>query len=594
MEGALVLEKHARILFTALLLAVFCVALASSSATSKPGKNARATDENERPKGPHAAGELVVTYEDGSSRTTPESLGETAAVEEELPEIGARVVEFKDVKDEPTEEARETKLADRKKELEKKPNVATVDYNYKRTLSYTANDPGLRDQWALGKAGFERAWNGERGEGAKIAILDTGVAAGHPDLKGKISAQWDFLENDRVADDPNGHGTAVAGIAAALTDDGAGIAGACPDCKLVVAKVMGGNGVGYDSDIAQAITWSVDNDADVVNLSLGGQAESAVLKQAVDYAAKKGVVIVAAAGNRGENSREYPTAYPSVVAVASTDQGDVRAPDSNFGSWVDVAAPGVEIVSTVPEGYGLWSGTSMAAPHVAALAALFAADGAENVEDRISKTADDLGRRGSDAYYGAGRIDAGSLAANGNPSGKSDKAANESDRVSLADDKLPQENVGRTRAPSVDDTRQKTVSKKDKSPQPSAQGSGGTNSTNAGTGSTGSTNTGTGSTGSPDDNAGKASRGITELPDTGGPSPALFAGVALVLSGMVAFHASRYPRSVRVVSRRLIDFLRATDKYAGGEYQGTAQYYLYGGDKEAHAEVTIADVGDDE
>ncbi|MDQ3387488.1 MAG: S8 family peptidase, partial [Actinomycetota bacterium] len=355
-----------------------------------------------------------MAYEDIASETSSEP-PEEAAVEVELPEIGAEVVGLSSVSSE--KEVRKKKLASLKRKLERKPNVASVEYNYERRISYTANDPGLGDQWGLGKASFEWAWNGERGEGAKIAVLDTGISAGHPDIRGKISAQRDFLEGDQSADDTHGHCTTVAGIAAARTDNGTGIAGACPDCQLLVGKVMDGDGIGYDSDIAQAITWSVDSGADVVNLFLGGTADSTISKQAVDYAADKGVVVVAAMGNQGTNSPEYPAAYPSVVAVASTDRGDERAYNSNFGEWVDVAAPGVEIASTVPGGYSVWSGTSMAAPHVSAEAALLSASGMNSgsIKSRISKTAQDLGFGGRDPYYGAGRIDAGSLARTDNP-----------------------------------------------------------------------------------------------------------------------------------------------------------------------------------
>lgn len=153
-----------------------------------------------------------MTYEDGASETSSEP-PEEAAVEVELPEIGAEVVGLSSVSSE--KEVWKKKLASLKRKLERKPNVANVEYNYECRISYTANDPSLGDQWGLGKAGFEWAWNGERGEGAKIAVLDTGISAGHPDIRGKISAQRDFLDGDQSADDTHGHGTAVAGIAAA-------------------------------------------------------------------------------------------------------------------------------------------------------------------------------------------------------------------------------------------------------------------------------------------------------------------------------------------------------------------------------------------
>ena len=534
--------KQTKFLLTAFVLAVFCLTLVSSAALGKA--EGRKAADDEAPQGAHAAGELVVTYKDGASKVKDGDLEAVAAVEEELPEIEAEVVGLEAA--EPAEGVREEKLADLKQELERDPNVRSVEYNYERTVSYTADDPGLRDQWALGKAGFERAWSGERGAGAKIAILDTGISGGHPDLSSKISAQRDFIEDDRIADDANGHGTAVAGIAAARTDNGTGIAGACADCRLVVGKVMDGDGVGYDSDIAQAITWAVRNDADVINLSLGGRVESNILKQAVDYAAEEGVIVVAAAGNQGIGSREFPAAYPSVVAVSSTDRNDERAPSSNFGSWVDVAAPGVGIVSTVPGGYGLWSGTSMAAPHVAAQAALLSASGmdAERIRSNISKTAKDLGSNGPDPYYGAGRIDASGLARNDNPAsgGGKDKEAG---RASLA-------NGSRT---STDSTPARSSSTKDsrnadrKGPSQTSQASKPANNdrgenTNEAAGDT--------TNGTANEAAKNASRAPTQLPDTGGPALFPIFGVALILLG-AAFALRAFaprPRPVRVKRRR--------------------------------------------
>lgn len=183
-----------------------------------------------------------------------------------------------------------------------------------------------------------------------------------------------------------------------------------PNCKLLVAKILDQYG-GYDSDVANGIVWSVDRGAKGVNLSLGGEGSSRVLKDAVDYATGKGAVVVASAGNYAEygNPRIYPAAYPNVIAVAATDSQDQRAYFSERGNWVDVAAPGVDILSTLPGGrYGKMSGTSMAAPYVSGLSGLLAAQGLTNsqVKSRIESRATDLGPKGKDPYYGYGRINA--------------------------------------------------------------------------------------------------------------------------------------------------------------------------------------------
>ncbi|WP_166397850.1 S8 family peptidase [Rubrobacter marinus] len=279
-----------------------------------------------------------------------------------------------------------------KEKIEEEPGVAAVEYDHAREASYTPADPGFPEQWGLKKTGFRSAWDAARGEGVRIAVVDSGVAAGHPDLAGKVVAQRDFVNGDGTADDDFGHGTHVAGIAAARTGNGTGVAGGCPGCELLVAKTMQGR-IGYDSDVAQGIIWAADNGADVINLSLTGPAPSGVLERAVDYAWDKGSVVVAAAGNSGDGTVQYPGAYSNVIAVAAVDRSENRASFSTMGGWVDVAAPGVGVLSTLPGGYGYMNGTSMATPHVAALAGLLAEEGLSNqqIKHRIVSNTADLG-----------------------------------------------------------------------------------------------------------------------------------------------------------------------------------------------------------
>ena len=396
-------RQQLAVLFAALLGAVALLAYPSAGKTEPAGG---AVDH--APAGaPYAAGELLVTYEEEVAEEAVESLDEEAEVEEEIPEIDAKLLEFPELKNERSREVREEELARAKEELEKDPAVESVDYNFLLTVSFTPNDPGFDEQWGLSTPRFTRAWNRTQGLGARVGVVDSG--ARHPELRDKIVARHDFVNNDSTVEDPLGHGTHVAGTVAADTDNGTGVAGGCPGCKLVVAKAVGSDGYGSTSDIAESIVWSADEGAEVINLSLGGSA-SPTLENAVDYAVDRGAVVVAAVGNDGSSIKRYPAAYPDVMAVAATDRYNQRASFSNYGSWLDVAAPGVDILSTASYGeYRFYSGTSMAAPHVSALAGLLVGQGhgPSGVRSRILDTAVDLGPDGHDPYFGAGRIRAG-------------------------------------------------------------------------------------------------------------------------------------------------------------------------------------------
>jgi len=203
-----------------------------------------------------------------------------------------------------------------------------------------------------------------------VAILDTGIDEKHEDLAGKVVASINF-SGSQTASDVNGHGTHVAGIIAAITDNSIGVAGIAPNARLLNVKVVDDNGVVWSSTVARGIIWAVDNGAKVINMSLVIPTSSPALEQAIDYAWSKGVVLVAGAGNNIKSVPVYPAYYPEVIAVAATDVGGNLWSKSNYGDWVDVYAPGVDIYSTLPgNSYGYQSGTSMAAAYVAAVAAL--------------------------------------------------------------------------------------------------------------------------------------------------------------------------------------------------------------------------------
>ncbi|MCU0243816.1 MAG: S8 family serine peptidase [Acidobacteria bacterium] len=266
------------------------------------------------------------------------------------------------------------------------------------------------------------AWDAVKGDPELIiAILDTGLDLAHPDLATKVySSGYDFANEDDEADDDHWHGTHVAGIAAADTGNAVGIAGVAWNCKLLPVKVTDASGDGYYSWIIDGIIWAVDAGADVINISMGGEYDDAFLEDACKYAFDRGVVVVAAAGNDGGAGVLYPAAYDEyVLAVAASDYDDEIVSWSNYGPQVDVAAPGVYILSTAPRAYVgpgnppylFASGTSMASPHVAGLAALVKSLkpglSAADVMNVIRYTADDVNAAaapGFDDHAGYGRV----------------------------------------------------------------------------------------------------------------------------------------------------------------------------------------------
>lgn len=277
-----------------------------------------------------------------------------------------------------------------------------------RNTQFWPRDPLFGQQQGLRKSGFPVAWASAKGTGIKVATVDSGVASAHPDLAGKVEAQKDFLNGDPVAEDTIGHGTHVGATIAAATNNDEGIAGGCPNCRLIVAKALDLSG-GSASDISKAIRWSVNEGAKVVNVSSAGPADEE-LESAVDYAEDNGTVVVAAVTNQGgADTKYYPAAYDTVLAVAATDESDKIASPSCHGHWVDVVAPGTDIISaSLDGGYRSDSGTSFAAPQVAALAALLVEQGynPREVRSLIKETAVDLGTPGLDECYGYGRINA--------------------------------------------------------------------------------------------------------------------------------------------------------------------------------------------
>lgn len=283
----------------------------------------------------------------------------------------------------------------------------------------TGTDTYRSQQWDFTKIRVADAWPKSTGSGATVAVIDTGVDATHPDLAANVLTGYDAIaDNAGVSTDPNGHGTHVAGTIAAVTGNGAGVSGIAPDVKILPVKVLGANGSGYMSDTAEGIIWAADRGANVINMSLGAPSKVTAVTNAISYARSKGVVVVAAAGN--DRTKGSPTNYPAadagVIGVGATDSADRIATYSTAGSYVDVSAPGTGIVSTYPTalggktGYASMSGTSMATPHVAAVAALLKAYQPtltpDQVQSALERSAVDLGAQGRDNDFGVGRIDA--------------------------------------------------------------------------------------------------------------------------------------------------------------------------------------------
>ncbi|BEL09913.1 hypothetical protein Q0Z83_081040 [Actinoplanes sichuanensis] len=231
--------------------------------------------------------------------------------------------------------------------LKADPNVEYVQVDPQvEKADVTPNDPWITQnrQPELAQMNVPAAWDTTTGSAVTVAVVDTGVNA-VGDLAGKVLPGYDFHNGDAYPSDDEGHGTMVSSLIAATPNNGKGMAGVCAQCKILPVKVLSATGVGYHSNIAKGIIWAAQNNAKIINMSLGGYSTSAVLQDAVAYANGKGALVVAAAGNENTSQKSYPAAYADVLAVGATDTrstgGRARAEFSNYGSWVDVAAPGI-------------------------------------------------------------------------------------------------------------------------------------------------------------------------------------------------------------------------------------------------------------
>lgn len=270
--------------------------------------------------------------------------------------------------------------------------------------------------WGLKAFGIPALWKESRGDGVRVAVLDTGIAAEHPDLAAGVEAFEDFTRDGKR--DAQGHGTHVSGIIGARANH-LGVIGVAPSCRILMGKVLNDQGAGSNEAIAEGIRWAVSVKADVINMSLGGPTPSAVLERAVAEALAAGVAVVAAAGNEGEIGLDtigYPAKYPGVIVVGSVDRNLKRSKFSSIGERLDVMAPGGQVLSTYPpRAYAVLSGTSMATPFVTGVAALCLAkhrkhggktpcDTPAQLREHLDATAQDRGAAGPDPRYGFGLI----------------------------------------------------------------------------------------------------------------------------------------------------------------------------------------------
>jgi subtilisin family serine protease len=295
-----------------------------------------------------------------------------------------------------------------KKLLERK-EIQFVEPNYVIEASYVPQEPSYRLQWHAKKINMEKAWDVTKGSAdVTVAVIDGGLQTDHPDLKENLLTPYNAVTGGKTitADE---HGTHVAGIIAASINK-IGITGIAPNVKILPIDVFDGKEANA-YDVADAIVYAADHGAKIINLSLSSIYYSNVMEDAVQYAWSKKAVIVAAAGNESSDIPEYPAAFNSVLSVAATNKKDERSSFSNYGSTIDLSAPGEAIYSTVGGSkYGMMSGTSMAAPVVSGTAALILSKNPmlspDEVGNILMKSTIDLGEKGRDVQYGNGRIDA--------------------------------------------------------------------------------------------------------------------------------------------------------------------------------------------
>ena len=319
--------------------------------------------------------------------------------------------------------------------LNKEPAVDYAEPDYLAKFASVPDDPRYSEQWGLSKIAVEGAWDQSMGSPSIIvAIIDSGIDLAHEDLTpnlwvnpGEIPDNgmdddnntfvddvqgWNFVDSTNIVQDYIGHGSLVSGVAAARINNTTGIAGVCGNCHIMPVKVSQFSGFANYSDIAAGVAYATQKGARVINISLGGYSNSTTLRNAITTAVSQNIVVVAGAGNDNSSSPFYPAAYENVIAVAGTDQDDLKTISSNYGTWVDVSAPGQDILSTTLGDYSSDSGTSYAAPFVSGAAGLLLSMHPEwtpaMVRGQFAHTSDNIEslNPGYEGLLGSGRLNA--------------------------------------------------------------------------------------------------------------------------------------------------------------------------------------------
>ena len=362
------------------------------------------------------SGEYIIKLKDWGDESARNAIFDPSTkIRGDLEKIKALRVEV-------SEKSRESFL----QKIHKNKNVVWVEPNYIIEVESIPNDPLWSEQWSPKKIAADAAWDlGYGSQDVLVIVVDTGVYYTHPDLASNyVAGGYDWVNKDNDPLDDNGHGTHCAGIVAAAINNGEGIAGLA-QVKIMAEKFLSSAGSGSSWDAAQAIIHAVDvgktiSNRMILSNSWGSSSSSSAVRDAMQYAYQNGALIVAAAGNSHSSDPFYPAAYPEVISVSTTDLDDNLATFSNYGSTIELAAPGVSIYSTyLNNGYRSMSGTSMACPHVSGVAALlwsrFPGYTNDLVRTVLYNTADDLGQVGWDQYYGYGRVNAYRAVQGGQP-----------------------------------------------------------------------------------------------------------------------------------------------------------------------------------
>ncbi len=313
------------------------------------------------------------------------------------------------------------------------PNVAFAEFNWQINAAELPNDPKFKKQWGLNQKDDHdidapEAWDIEQGDASiLVAVIDTGVLYTHPDLddgRVRTDIDKDFVNNDDDALDDHGHGTHVAGIIAAETNNAEGIAGICRACQILPIKVLDSGGSGSAEGVASGIQYAADQGARIINMSLGMSPDcgcSKTIAQAINYAFEKGTLIISASGNDGKKKISYPSSSSRSMSIGASNRQDARSYFSNYGKNLDLLAPGEKIVSTILDNkYEAWSGTSMATPHAVGVAGLVLSQNSALTNEQVwwilQHSTDDLEKPGYDKKTGFGRLNAYNALVMTNPS----------------------------------------------------------------------------------------------------------------------------------------------------------------------------------